>query len=526
MKNNTATQADILNKVQNSNEIKLALPHDFTARMQKMLKSEYEDFLASYEKERLYGLRFNPLKAIDKETAGKEAEDLCFESKMPFKLEPVPWTVEGFYYEQSAQPGKHAFHEAGAYYIQEPSAMAVVEALAPKPGDIILDLCAAPGGKSTHIAGKMMGEGLLISNEIIPGRAKILSQNIERMGISNAVVCNETPERMEEFFPAFFDKILVDAPCSGEGMFRKDETAINEWSLENVKKCADRQKMILEHAASMLKPGGIMVYSTCTFSVEENEGIISGFLKEHKEFSIEKTDLDKFFGQRQREEIEEWLEKPAPGIEYTMRLLPHKIDGEGHFIARLKKEGENGVIGIADILYYNGEGFKQKKIKCGRAEWEKNGKEKSHQGKTKHVDDISLCRSFLIDELGMLNSVWERLMENGVFINFGEQLYLIPKQLWSIKGLKVVRAGLNLGMIKKGRFEPSHALALYLSRNEVVNSYEMNEEETEKYLHGDTFSCDLNINGWMLLITGGYSIGFGKAVNGQMKNHYPKGLRK
>ncbi len=483
-------------------EYRAVLPHDFTERMRKILQDEYPDFLESYEKERFYGLRFNPLKAVNK------SKD-CFLSHNPFELEPVPWTDEGFYYRQDAQPGKHALHEAGAYYIQEPSAMTVAEILSPKPGERILDLCAAPGGKSTHIAGKMMGKGLLVSNEIVSGRAKILSQNIERMGISNAVVCNETPERLADFFPEYFDKILVDAPCSGEGMFRKDETAINEWSPENVKMCADRQKMILEHAASMLKPGGILVYSTCTFSVEENEGVISDFLMTHEGFSISKAGQEDFFGDRDREQLKAWIENPAPDIEHTIRLWPHKIDGEGHFIAKLKRTGE---------LYDNTIQAKSAE-KCSKSEMrQKNGKPVA--------DGIRLCQRFLAEELGLSIACQERLMENGIFLPFGEQIYLMPEQMISIKGLKVVRPGLHLGTVRRDRFEPSHALALYLSKDEVGQYYEMNEEETHSYMHGDVFPCDFGLKGWVLLTTEGYSIGFGKAGNGQMKNHYPKGLRK
>ena len=300
---------------------RLILPQDFQIRMKKLLQDEYQDFLKTYEKKRLYGLRLNLLKTSREN----------FLEQMPFALTEILWTPDGFYYEEESQPGKHIFHEAGAYYIQEPSAMAVVEVLAPKPGEKILDLCAAPGGKSTQIAGKMSGEGLLVSNEIVPSRAKILSQNIERMGIANAVVCNETPERLAERFPLFFDRILVDAPCSGEGMFRKEETAIHEWSPENVKMCAKRQCSILEQAACMLRPGGTLVYSTCTFSPEENEGVISMFLREHDDFAIEESALERFFAPGRAD----WVENPADSLVHTMRLWPHKIAGEGHFIAKL-----------------------------------------------------------------------------------------------------------------------------------------------------------------------------------------------
>lgn len=354
-----------------------------------------------------------------------------------------------------------------------------------------------------------MGKGLLVSNEIVSGRAKILSQNIERMGISNAVVCNETPERLAELFPAYFDKILVDAPCSGEGMFRKDETAVNEWSIENVQMCADRQKMILEHASSMLKPGGILVYSTCTFSVEENEGVICDFLKTHEEFSISRARQEDFFGDRDIERLKTWIENPVPDIEHTIRLWPHKIDGEGHFIARLKKAGE---------LYGNNvqEKSPEKRSKVDMR------KKKEREG----IDGIRLCQRFLTEELGLSIACQERLMGDGVFILFGEQIYLIPEQMISIKGIKIVRPGLHLGTVRRDRFEPSHALALYLSKDEVGQCYEMNEKETYSYLHGDVFPCGTGLKGWVLLTTEGYSIGFGKAGNGQMKNHYPKGLRK
>ncbi|MBD5458817.1 MAG: RNA methyltransferase [Lachnospiraceae bacterium] len=494
-----------------------AFPQSFTERMKAMLQDEYGDFLAAYAKERWYGLRFNPLKT-DKET---------FLERMPFTLEPVKWAEEGFYYRPEQQPGKHLFHEIGAYYIQEPSAMAVAEVLAPAPGERVLDLCAAPGGKSTQIAGKMMGEGLLVSNEIIPGRAKILSQNIERMGIANAVVCNETPERLAAFFPSFFDKILVDAPCSGEGMFRKDETAISEWSPEHVRMCAKRQRTILEQAVLMLKPGGTLVYSTCTFSAEENEGVIGGFLKEHPEFSIEEAPQEKFFAQGRSD----WTKLPADGdmhcteagtgidgIGHTMRLWPHKLAGEGHFIAKLKKAGTLEL--------------KQSYVNCSVNDGGRSAEEGSGRKKEKETtDDIGLCRIFLQEEQGLSDEAYGDFERKGVFLPFGEQIYLVPRQMISLKRLKVIRPGLHLGTNKKNRFEPSHALALYLSPDMVKKHYEMTGEQAESYLRGEIFACGETVSGkaqkgWTLLTINGYAAGFGKAGNGQMKNHYPKGLRK
>lgn len=482
-------------------EEKTVLPEAFAARMQELLQEEYAEFLESYEKERFYGLRFNPLKTDRRD----------FEQKMPFVLRKVTWAEEGFYYQAQSQPGKHPFHEAGVYYIQEPSAMSAVEVLAPEAGEKVLDLCAAPGGKSTQIAGKMAGKGLLISNEIIPGRAKILSQNIERMGVANAVVCNETPDRMAGFFPEYFDKILVDAPCSGEGMFRKDDIAVAEWSPEHVQMCADRQQMILEEAAKMLKPGGTLVYSTCTFAPEENEGTISRFLEQHEEFRIDTAAQETFFAPGEKN----WVSDPAEGIEYTLRLWPHKIEGEGHFVARLKKT--EGL--CADNHPTIGETLRQGGKKGGKAR--KGSLERKNE-----TDSITLCREFLQKELGVSQAKIEEWEADFVYVMFGEQIYLVPKQMIPLQGMKVVRPGLHMGTGKKERFAPSHALALHLKPEETASHYEMTEEETRRYLKGETFGCDPSIKGWVLLTTQGYSIGFGKAGGGQMKNHYPKGLRK
>ncbi len=476
---------------------KTMLPKDFTDRMASLLKEEYPVFLASYEKERSYGLRFNSLKS-DRET---------FLKRMPFMLEQIAWAEEGFYYRPEDQPGKHIYHEAGAYYIQEPSAMAAAEVLAPAPGERILDLCAAPGGKTTHIAGKMAGRGLLVSNEIIPNRAKILSQNVERLGIPNAVVCSETPERLAELFPDFFDRILVDAPCSGEGMFRKDETAVKEWSLPHVKMCADRQMAILEQAARMVRPGGVLVYSTCTFSAEENEGVISAFLRDHTEFSIERAACADLFAAGRGE----WTGHPAAGIEHTMRLWPHLLKGEGHFIARLRKEE-----GLYTAPYTYAKERMQERDR---------GRKKKKEDRNVPETFFGPCMHFLQEEIGLHDEALRRLLEDKIPIPFGEHIYLLPAQMIPLDGMKVIRPGLHAGTNKKNRFEPAHALALYLAPEDADARYEMSKEEARRYLRGETFMCGEAQKGWTLLTTGGYSIGFGKAAGGVMKNHYPKGLR-
>ena len=445
------------------------LPEAFCMRMEGLLGAEWNAFLASYDENRYYGLRRNPLKS--------SAER--FMEQMPYALEKVSWAEEGYYYGTEDHPGKDVLHEAGLYYIQEPSAMAVAQILDPQPGERVLDLCAAPGGKSTQIAGRMRGEGLLVANEVIPDRAGILSQNVERMGIKNCVVCNEEPERMAERFPGFFDRIVVDAPCSGEGMFRKDETAVEQWSEAHVQMCADRQLMILREAAKMLRLGGVLVYSTCTFAPEENEGTVGSFLKKHPEFSLEKA--GRFQGM-------------APGIgcgenaKAMVRLWPHKIAGEGHFLACLKKEGAANGKGKA---HREEKGVSSKELK----EWE------------------DFRKQYLRDGF------------QGRYLKFGEQLYLIPEGIPALEGLKALRPGLHLGTIKKKRFEPSHALALSLRPEGAALSFQTDRRGAEAYLSGQTLQAE-GEKGWYLITIDGYSLGWGKLSGGIMKNHYPSGLRK
>lgn len=460
--------------------------------MKEMLGEEYPAFLDSYEREKYQALRINTLKT----------EKEAFLAKAPFTLEQVPWMKDGFYYGSADCPGKHPYHEAGVYYIQEPSAMAPVEYLmegeiaADRMGERILDLCAAPGGKSTQIAAAMQGCGVLISNEIHPARAKILSENIERMGVFNAMVTNETPQKLAEIFHGFFTRILVDAPCSGEGMFRKKEVACEEWSLSNVQLCAKRQDEILACAASMLAPGGRLVYSTCTFASAENEGTVSRFLTRHPEFSIQKT--KKFPGMQGG--VAAWADEPLEEIGETIRLWPHKLNGEGHFLAVLKKDG---TIGNDKTLY------------CS------NGFEKGISSK-----DLNIPGKGILEFLQFAKEELKKQPE-GTYLKFGEQLYLAPDGMPSMKGLKVLRPGLHLGTIKKNRFEPSHALAMGLRPEDAVHTVDLRADGTvmRGYFNGQTFACD-GEKGWYLITVDGYSASWGKLAGGIMKNHYPKGLRK
>lgn len=428
------------------------LPEAFLQRMEAQLGSEYPAFLESLERPRAVALRFNPLKGE--------------RPVLPFVGAPVPWEPEGFYYDPETRPGLHVYHEAGVYYLQEASAMAPVALLDPKPGERVCDLCAAPGGKTTQIAGRMLGQGFLVCNEINPKRAKILSRNIERMGVANALVTNEHPETLASRFPGFFDRVLVDAPCSGEGMFRKEEAAVTDWSQETVQMCARRQREILDSAARLVRPGGRLVYSTCTFAPEEDEETVAAFLEAHPEFTPEPVEAPWF----------------VPGENASYRMWPHKLLGEGHFAAVLRKtQGESG-----EVPAFPGE-------KCPKA-WESFAKEL----------DITL--------------------PEGKAVSFGQSLYWAPVELPELNRLKVLRPGLELGTERKGRFEPAHALALWLKTCAVTESFPPESPEMKAYLHGDVVPSGKK--GWCLVQAGGYAIGWGKGDGSVLKNHYPKGLRR
>ncbi len=487
------------------------LPEQFKERMRNMLGAEYEEFQAALGKEEYHALRINPLKA-DVAQALK---------KLPFLLRPVPWAEGGFYYEGQDQPGKHPFHDAGVYYIQEPSAQSAAALLDARPGERVLDLCAAPGGKSTQIAACMAGRGILVCNEIHPARAKILSENVERLGVRNAVVTNETPDRLADRFPGFFDRILVDAPCSGEGMFRKNDAACGEWSTENVKLCAERQDAILNTAHAMLRPGGTLCYSTCTFAPAENEGSVSRFLHAHRDMRMEKLPCPEGFAPGRPD----WIEDPEEGVEHSFRLWPHKLKGEGHFVAVLRKEGgfgredfqerENGRKRFAD-------GTTEMPLKeGGSARTLKNGSQSAHR-KDKKAGGSPSGDSFMdFAEQYLLTPL------TGSMLRFGDQIYLPPSGLPSLQGLRVLRPGLHLGTEKKGRFEPAHALALAIKPSDARYVYDMSSgsREIRAWLNGESLPVE-GEKGWYLICVEGYAVGWGKLAGGMLKNHYPKGLRR
>ena len=438
------------------------LPVEFELKMRRLLGAEFDAFLAACDRPRAVGLRRNPAKP---------------DVALPFSLAPVPWEKNGFYYDPAERPGLHPWHDAGLYYLQEPSAMAPAVLLDSQPGDRVLDLCAAPGGKSTQLAAALRGQGILVANELNPQRAKILSQNIVRMGIPNALVLNEHPERLAQRFGRCFDRVLVDAPCSGEGMFRKEEAAVTDWSQETVEMCARRQREILESAARMVSAGGRLVYSTCTFSPEENEGVISAFLRDHPEFSLCAPDAPWFAPGRP-----EFLPDPVDGLEKTCRLWPHLLRGEGHFAA---------------VLQYNGK---------EASEWTPEG---------------GIPMPAALDEF--LRSLRLRLPA-GQIAAFAGRLYLLPPGLPALRGLRVLRPGLCLGEEKKNRFEPDHALALFLHSAASVAGFPADSAEIAAYLRGEPVAGGQS--GWTLLQAGGCSLGWVKGSGGTLKNHYPKGLRR
>ena len=483
------------------------LPEKFIERMKSDLGEECDSFLESLDGDRYQALRINSIKGQnfqnleedgEKEGKSKEGREKCSHF---FHLSLVPWAENGFYYAAEDAPGKHPYHEAGVYYIQEPSAMAPAGLLEVQPGEHVLDLCAAPGGKSTQLGAAMKGQGLLVCNEINPSRAKILSENVERMGIVNALVTNETADRLAAVFPNYFDKILVDAPCSGEGMFRKNEEAGKEWSPENVAMCAERQDGILDCAAAMLRQGGRMVYSTCTFAIEEDEGSIARFLMRHPEFHVIRVENQIPEGTILVPGQTEHIEELQSQLQNTIRLWPHRRKGEGHYAAVLKKDGDTTP------------GYHALSL---------NGLEKGISSK-EYADYLSFEKENL------------KIHLTGKFYKFGDQLYLMPEEMPSLKGLKVLRPGFHLGTLKKNRFEPSHALALALNADQVVHSLNLNAEgdEIRDYLKGQTLNTSVieglqkgGEKGWYLVCVDGFSTGWGKFAGGILKNHYPKGLRK
>lgn len=452
----------------------MTLPKEFCKRMKELLGDEYDAFIGSYDTKLNRGIRINTLKCPD--TAGL-AHEIGAEM-------PVAWCGDGYYINKDKINGSHPYHAAGLFYFQEPSAMSAAEGLPLCDNPHILDLCAAPGGKTTHIAARMRNKGLLISNEIVPKRAAILAENTERMGLTNTVVANESPARLAERFPCFFDGIIVDAPCSGEGMFRKEPQAVEAWSVEHTKSCALRQKNILDDAYKMLKTGGYIMYSTCTFSYDENEAIAQ-YMAEKYNMEIccipALSALSDGCGE-------------FPDIKKCRRVFPHKQDGEGHFAVLLKKTEPSETATAA----------------------EKKKNKRKTKPDTMLIYAVRLFRDF---EKTALNIQCE-----GEFVLFGDNLYLLPEKL-DISGLKILRCGLHLGTIKRGRFEPAHALSHAFEASAYKNTLPLDSKPQllQQFMHGEVINGSMK--GWGIITVKNCGIGWGKGTGGMIKNHYPKSLR-
>ena len=442
------------------------LPIEFCERMRELTGDEYDDFIKSYDTQINKGIRINTLKCSDS-------------LPMLNSCEKIQWCEDGYYADNLSINGNHPYHASGVVYFQEPSAMAVACGMPIGENVKILDLCAAPGGKTTHIGARMGNHGLLLSNEIIPKRAAVLSENVERMGLTNTIVTNESPRQLSERFEGFFDGIIVDAPCSGEGMFRKEPQAVEEWSVNHTLSCAVRQKNILDDAYKMLKCGGYIMYSTCTFSYDENESVVQYMIDKYNMQLCHIDGLDML------------SDGIGDGMQDCRRIFPHKNKGEGHFMALLRRTEESNPAKV-------------------------HQKKKEKRKDTQLDLAINLYREF---EKSALNAKLD-----GEFVLFGDNLYLMPEYI-NLDKLRVLRCGLHLGITKRNRFEPSHALSHALPADMYINRIEfsLNSDEIKRYMHGETLSNSMN--GWCIITADNYSIGWGKGSNGIVKNHYPKALR-
>ncbi len=458
----------------------------FLERMSHFLGDEFPAFAEALTHDPMHGLRVNTLKLSADE----------FQKITPFPLgDKVAWCDSAFSLpptppmnekQEGKEPGKHPYHLAGLYYLQDPSAMSAAELLSPQPGERILDLAASPGGKTTHIASLMQGKGLLVANEIKTKRLNHLMVNVTRWGTGNVVVINETPERLADHFGAYFDRVLVDAPCSGEGMFRKDMGARLDWSEKMVAGCAVRQTNIMRVAAHLVRPGGHLLYTTCTFAPEEDEAVVARFLQEHPDFEVEALPLLQGFMPGHPE----WmgLEAAAYPTRGAVRLFPHRVTGEGHFACLLKcKDGSSNDLTIP-----------WRRIKVPPSE-------------------LKLWQTFREETLDV-DFPSERVQLQG------ERLYFMPEGIPDMKGLRVSVPGIWLGNVKKDRFEPAHPLAAYLRPGQINNQIALRTDSREMaaYLRGESLPAE-GRPGWTLVTADGWPLGWGKRVQGVVKNHFPRG---
>lgn len=488
------------------------LPRLFEDRMRMLLGEEYEAFKACYSKPHYSGLRVNTLKITPEE----------FEKICPFSIKRIPWIPNGYYYDGDQQPAKHPYYYAGLYYIQEPSAMTPASLLPITPGDKVLDVCAAPGGKSTELGAKLKGEGVLVSNDISNSRAKALLKNIELLGISNALVVSESPNKLAEVFPEYFDKILIDAPCSGEGMFRKSPAIMKNWEQYGVDYYNKLQKEIITFAAQMLKPGGLMLYSTCTFSPEEDEGTISYLLEQFPEFQVINAIPDKDIQEKLGITYDGFdFGRPEWGngreeLKHCIRLWPHKIHGEGHFIALLRK-GDANTSSERDssLKFSNHETMLAKSaMDNGKRIGGKNAANSKAQLSEETVAFIKdINRNLIKQEDLSVRDSW---------------VYMTPEGLPDIKRLRILRQGLLIGEMKKQRFEPAQALSNALSVDVYKKIIHLKSDDPNviRYLKCETIELDKEYeDGWYLVCVDNFPLGWGKITKNNFKNKYLPGWR-
>ena len=468
------------------------LPQSFLDSLKEILGEDYEAFLAGFDGQRQYGLRVNTLKMNLEE----------FERIAPFHLKKVPWISNGYFYEAEDAPAKHPFYSAGLYYLQEPSAMTPASRLKVQPGERVLDLCAAPGGKATELGAALQGEGLLVANDINTARARALLRNLELFGISNSFVTNEPPHVLAERFPEFFHKIMVDAPCSGEGMFRKNPAVVDSWQEKGPEYFSKLQREIIVQAADMLLPGGMMFYSTCTFSPLENEKTITHLLKERPDMEVIPMEDYEGFAEGLTSYRGEVFDESC---KLCRRIWPHKMSGEGHFMALLHKKN-----GIQQQV--------QQTVSQSSIWWEKC-KDLNKEQKAAAEDFFSHVN----------------IAYDGKRIDVrGDNLYYLPAPKYDGRGLHFLRNGLFMGEFKKKRFEPSQpfALALHAQDFDQVLDFPADDERLSRYLRGETLDVSDLIagekkrKGWQLVMVAGHPLGFGKLVNNNLKNKYPAGWRK
>ena len=477
------------------------LPQAFLERMEEMLKEEFPAFLESYQAPRQFGLRINTKKISTEK----------FLEISPFHLTPIPWVENGFFYGSEDRPSRHPYYQAGLYYLQEPSAMTPASRLPVSPGDIVLDLCAAPGGKATELGSRLKGRGLLVANDISNSRAKALMRNLELWGIENSLVTTETPRHLSQVFPEYFHKILIDAPCSGEGMFRKDADVAKTWDPSRPDYFSSQQKEIVTRGISMLRPGGMLLYSTCTFSPLENEGVISFILENFPQMEL--LDIPGYQGFSKG--CPQWG-NGDPRLEKCVRIFPHHMAGEGHFLALLaKKEEGSGISFTRKIPAVSPSSARSR-----------SRKEKNSQQKSSELDKSSrLLLEDFFREVSLPLDLSRMEVRNA-------HVYALPEAgPESVNGLRFLRWGLYLGELKKNRFEPSQPLAMTLSAGDYprVLNLSCSDQRIERYLGGETLLLDQaeasSGPGWYLVCAEGYSLGWGKVSGNLLKNKYPAGWR-